>query len=349
MRLLSLFLKNFRLYEESFFEFDAGVNIIYGANACGKTSLLEAIYLLITGRSFRGAQTEELIKVGSLAFFLEARFIKNELEQNLKIFCSPTEKRLTYNSTVYPSSAALMGTLKGIVLSPDDAGLIKGAPALRRRYLDMQIAQINPLYVHYLSRYMKAMKQRNQLLRLKQTEAITCWENEMAVAAAYITAQRLVAVKELQVSCQHLHRILTQEKTAFTLTYKTTAPLLAQEEMLQQYYLKQYARLRPRELQFGITLVGPHKDDLGIEIEQREARYFASEGQQRSGAATLRLAEWERVKEQGEETPLLLIDDMGMGLDEHRKKRLLSHIEKMGQVFLTTTMAHSLKGHMIAI
>lgn len=342
MYLRSLYLHNFRSYGEAFFEFSPGINVVFGPNASGKTTLLEAIYFLIAGRSFRMAQTSDLIRQGAARFHIEACFVKNDLEQRLKISSNGLERRILYNSTVYPNFTSLLGLLKGIVLCPDDAALIKGGPAVRRHYLDLQIAQVDPLYVHHLTRFNRAMRQRNHLLRTKNLTAIESWEYEMAHSAAYLVKQRVLAVGELRAACQRLYEILAGQQISFSVAYKTSAPSEGSLDTLQQYYTQRFHSHRSREIQLGYTLNGPHKDDLTIEIDSREARFFGSEGQQRSGVAALRLAEWERIRERGEDIPIMLIDDVGTSLDETRKAYLLKHVQNLGQVFLSSN--HELYG-----
>src|ERR1700722_9327244 len=167
MFLQSLYLRNFRNYDEAHFDFSPQVNRICGPNAVGKTSLLEAIYFLMAGCSCRNASTFELIKHGADFFHIQACLVKHGVEQWLKIFFSRHKKKILYNETPLPSLSCLLGILKGCVLSPDDADLVKGPPLLRRQFLDMQIAQCDPLYVHYLTRYNQAIQQRNCLLKQK--------------------------------------------------------------------------------------------------------------------------------------------------------------------------------------
>jgi DNA replication and repair protein RecF len=349
MHLRSLYLQNFRIFDEAFFEFVPGINSICGDNARGKTTILEAIYLLITGRSFRSAQTADLLRHGAAAFRVEACFVRNGIEQTLKMAYAGKEKHIVHNNTVFPSATALLGLLKGIVLSPDDAGLVKGSPGARRQYLDIQIAQVDPLYIHHLTRYGRAMRQRNHLLRVKQEMAIESWEQEMAHSAAYLTVKRLAAAAELHEAASRLHTSLTAEEAPFALQYKSSASPQAGIEGVRKYFSGLFSSNRRRELLFGYTLHGPHKDDLSLEIDGKEARFFASEGQQRSCAAILRLAEWERVRTVSEEIPLMLIDDAGISLDDSRRGRLLRHIEGLGQVFLTATGPLSLPGQTIAL
>ncbi len=161
MHLRSLFLQQFRNYKEAYFEFSPSLNLICGPNALGKTSLLEAIHYLMIGRSFRPGHHQDLIKVGCDTFYLEAIFCKYNVDQKLRLHANAKERRIIYNSTALASSSNLLGLIQGVVMTPDDVNLVKGPPALRRQFLDIQIAQIDPLYVHHLGRYSRAMRQRN--------------------------------------------------------------------------------------------------------------------------------------------------------------------------------------------
>lgn len=341
MFLRTLYLHNFRIYTEASFDFHPHVNMIWGANAQGKTTILEAVHFLITGRSFRTSQTADLIRKGTESFFIEASFIKHGIEQKLKVSCDGKERKIFYNQTPCPSTAHLMGILQGVVVTPDDVGMIKGAPLLRRQFLDLQIAQADPLYVHHLTRYNRAMRQRNCLLRTRNHTTIESWEFEMANAAAYVTHQRAFAVQGLRGHCKELHLTLTGEAD-FGLEYKTGAPTDNSIEQLRHYHLEQYKKNRYRENELGYTLVGPHKDDLVITIAQKDTRYFASEGQQRSCIASMRFAEWNRLNSLASEAPLMLIDDIGVSLDDSRKDKLFQYLPQFSQIFLTSTQAISM-------
>lgn len=344
MHLRALYLHNFRIYEEALYEFGPKINIISGANARGKTSILEAVYFLMTGRSFRTAQASDMIRHGAPGFYIEASFIKHDIEQTLRISCSGKDRKIVYNHTQCASFSDLFGLLQGAVIHPDDAAVVKGAPEIRRHLLDVQIAQVNPLYIHHITRYHRAMKQRNYLLRTKTAATMESWEQEMATSAAYIVHQRMLTVEDLQQKSQRLYSLIGGGDDHLILTYKSQGvvrnALAADTDILKlrSYYLDQYCKQRRREMELGITLTGPHKDDLFIGLNlENEARFFASEGQQRSCVAALRLAEWERLKAMSCEMPIMLIDDVGMSLDHSRRIRLFTHLPSLGQVFLTTT------------
>lgn len=334
MQLRSLYLKNFRIYDEAYFEFGPQVNMICGPNAVGKTTILEALYLLMSGRSFRTSQTVDLVKNRASGFHVEACFVKYGITQTLKFSYEGKERKIVYNSTCLQSSGHLLGLLQGVLHVPDDVQLVKGSPLLRRHFLDLQIAQVDPLYIHHLTRYNRAMQQRNVLLRAKNLATIEMWEKEMAIASAYITQQRSYTVAHLSKLASQLHHELVGSHEFFALHYKTD---VKDFESLCPYYMDLFKRHRAREMDLGLTLYGPHKDDLLLELNQYEARHFGSEGQQRSCVSTLRMAEWMRLKAMSEEPPLFFIDDLGISLDSTRRRKLFGHLSDLHQVFLTAT------------
>ncbi len=333
-------MRHFRKYDEVLFQFNPTINSIIGPNAHGKTTVLEAIQYLMTGRSFRTQQAADLIQYEQNFFYIEATFIKQEIEQTLRISYGE-ERKIIYNSTLFHSSANLLGLLQGVIITPDSTHLIKGSPLFRRHFLDLQIAQVDPLYVHHLTRYTRAMRQRNVLLKNKELVTIQSWEHEMAVAAAYVTLQRKKAVLDLQRLGNILHFMLTEDQSPLSLDYKSSCSEMDDEQLLREHYLHQWKKIRHKEKEIGMTLYGPHRDDLLVKIGGREARLFASEGQQRSCLMALKLAEWQRLHSLSQEMPLMLIDDIGVSLDRSRQEKLLAHLKTMGQVFLTSTEGES--------
>lgn len=331
MRLHSLLLRNFRNYEEAAITFSPQLNYIHGENAQGKTNLLEAIYLLITGRSFRTTHLRDLIRFTSSAFYLEAHFEKNGVDQVLKLHFNGEERTLIHNATHLTSLSALLGILNGVIIATEDHELVKGGPAARRQFLDLLIACESPFYLYHLSRYIRAMKQRNTLLRQRKLENITIWEEQMAESATHLTLMRQEAIEELE-----REEILKQQIDSLTLSYQTSAPSKQGAALIKGHFLAQYEKYRPRELEQGNTLSGPHRDDLLLSIQGREGRLFASEGQTRSCVTSLRLAQWARLRAKSGEVPLLCIDDVGISLDAKREGALYDHLRSYGQVFITS-------------
>ncbi len=342
MLVRSLILRHFRNYTEAAVDFGPRVNVLCGANAQGKTSLLEAIFLCVSGRSFRLAQTVDLQQVGCPFFGVEVYFVKNGVEQRLKYLHDGESRKITYNSTTCHSIAQLLGIIPGVVMTPDDSVLVKGGPAQRRHFLDLQMAQANPLYLHHLARYQKAMRQRNHLLKQRSAVSIEAWEQEMAISAAYIAEQRHIAIEDLAVRASSFYQRLSLEQERLSLKYKTSAPANQSQDVITNYYLERFRQNRQRDMELGWTASGPHKDDLLLAIEGKAGRFYASEGQQRCCVTALRLAEWERLRDQSGHRPLLVIDDVAISLDDDRRRRLMKMLAGFGQVFLSS--AQDLKG-----
>jgi DNA replication and repair protein RecF len=337
MRIKTLYLQNFRLYDEAFFQFSPGFNVITGPNAKGKTTILEAIYLLISGGSFRTSQLADLIRHEAPFFLVEAHFEKEGMEQRLRFAFNGKEKRISYNNSPCKNAASLFGLLKGTAMTPDDVELVKGGPAVRREFLDIQLSQIDPLYVYYLNRYQRAMRQRNALLKLKQQASISSWEHEMAQAAAYLVPRRESAARNLEITASQTLNQISGESLG--LAYKTDVPGGAALS-----YKMLWEKGRERDFYTGHTTVGPHKDDLLVTVKEKEARYFASEGQQRSCIASLRFAGWDQLRSHSGHRPLMLIDDVGISLDAQRRERLFSSLERLGQVFVTSAEPITIEG-----
>ncbi len=335
MHLKGVHLKNFRCFEDARFSFSPHFNLICGPNARGKTTILEAIGYFINGRSFRTSKAADLVRFGADHFIIEALFVKHGVEQSLKVISNGRQRKIICNHTESHSAAHLLGLLHGVCMVPDDIHLVKGGPSFRRDFLDLQIAQTDPLYVHHLMRYHRALEQRNTLLRAKELKTIELWEIEMAHAGAYLIKQRAKTINALNGHTQSYYATVGAEDPLMSLhpkgsvSYDSASP--------KEDYKKLFLQQRSRELCIGFTLSGPHKDDMQIALGGKEARFFASEGQQRSCIAAMRLAEWKRLEEVTEVKPLMLVDDLSTSLDINRRTRLMEHFSLLGQVFLTTT------------
>lgn len=332
MHLKRLFLRNFRNYKQAEAIFSPSVNVIQGENGQGKSNLLEAIHLVSTGRSFRTHSLPDLITFGEKFFYLEAEFQKEGIAQTLRVYYDENTRKVQYNETVYPSLNSLLGILPSVLLTPDDLSLVSGNPAERRRFLDLHIAQTDPLYVHHLGRYYKAVKQRNHLLKTKSDAAIGAWEQMMAQSASYIVNKRKHASEALKTPSSQWMEVLSQKRDAIDLNYQSSLSGGDTADHFQQIWQK----MRPKEMHVGATLVGPHRDDMMIHLSEKPAKVFSSEGQKRSCISALRFAEWQRMAETLGAYPILGIDDFGIQLDEGRRLQLKNHLPKFKQVFLTS-------------
>ncbi len=331
MFLQKLVLNNYRIHRGLCFEFEPGANLIVGENAKGKTSILEAVHLLICGRPFRHHQLSDLIHTSQKEFSVEAFFVKSGLSHRLSVGSDGKRKKIVHNRTSHQSIAPLIGLLHGVVMAPDDTALIKGGPVARRRYLDIQLSQSNSEYFKQLMRYTRAVKQRNQLLRSKEMRTIEIWERELVQAGEYLVQERTLLIEKLRPLIQSHFSTISCLKSPLDIQYKA-------QENLAALYEKQ----REREMVAGLTLFGPHRDDLTISIDGRPAKQFASLGQLTLATLALRFAEWQRLKSEVQHSPMLLIDDLGMHLDPIRTRGVIEHLNHLeSQIFITTTRQES--------
>jgi len=331
MRLQHLYLRNFRNFKEASLSFGSKINVFCGNNAQGKTNLLEAIILVSTGRSFRTPHLTELIRDGESFFFLEAQILQDHVVQIVRLSFDGKSKRVECNQSSYPSFQSLLGLLPSIVFAPSDIDLIIGSPAVRRRFLNLHLAQSDPQYFHHFLRFWRAVKQRNAMLRAESFDGIDCWETVMAESASYIFEKRKLLIEEINTGLQMTCKTLSSEKTEITFI-----PSQPMQQPLHESYLAQLKKNRIREKQWGITMTGPHRDDFTLLIDDKPARLYASDGQKRTAIAALRLAEWHRLQKQTETTPLFGIDDLELHLDQQRLNLFRQSVEKLGQVFITT-------------
>jgi DNA replication and repair protein RecF len=318
--LKNLQLINFRNFQKLDLAFSDGINAIIGPNAVGKTTILEAIHILSTGRSFKSIKLNEAIRKGEKFFSIRAEFTKDSVDQSLIINYHANNKEIKHNATSYTSFTPLFGLLPSVIYSPFDIDLIHGAPSERRRFINILIAQANPLYVYYLTRYTKAIDQRNSLLRKKDSSQIEIWEEELIKSGDYLQSQRYEFIKKLNEKSISFFNQLSQQKESIQIVYESS-----------KISRDSFDKIRGKELLIGHTLIGPHRDDFGLKINELCAKNYASEGQKRCVIAALKLAECELL------TPsILLIDDFGVHLDGERKKKFEQLLKTQSQLFLTS-------------
>lgn len=307
--------------------------MIFGENAQGKTNLLEAISLISTGRSFRTQHFTEIIQEGKPYFYIEAEAIRDGVSHIIKIAFDGNTKRLTLNATEFGTFGPLLGAFPSILSTPDDTELITNSPAHRRRFLNLHLAQSDPLYVHHLTRYWRAMKQRNCLLKMKSFDSLDCWEKEMAYSAEYLFQARKIFVSTIKQTFNEKAKMLSSNDEEVEIRFQPSyAPnATAYEEQLK--------KMRTKEKDLGVTQQGPHRDDLVFLIQEKSAKTYASEGQKKTLVTALRIAEWELLKQKISDLPIMAIDDFGGTLDMSRQFLLSQYIPSLGQVFLTTPLS----------
>ena len=347
MRVNRLILRNFRNYAGLSLEFARNINIFIGQNAQGKTNILEALYLGAMGRSHRTAVDNELVRWGQSAAAVEIAFTRQETDHKLAIRLIPSQNKEILHNGHPIKQRELVGTLNAVLFSPEDLQLVKGAPALRRRFLDGEISQVSRAYYRQLLQYNRVVQQRNNLLKkVREGEAkadlIDAWDEQLAAGAAFLVGKRLEAVRKLAMLANLMHRRITAGKENLQLSY--CQPYLQQDEDAQmprpsEWYRRQLLARRSEDIARGTTTIGPHRDDLLLAVNGIDLRIFGSQGQQRTGALALKLAELEFIKSETGEYPLLLLDDVMSELDAERRSHLLCFIRERIQTFITATDA----------
>ncbi len=324
--------KNFRNIETAEFSPHESMNIIFGQNAQGKTSIIEAIWIFTGMKSFRGAKTEELIKIGENAAEIKIDFIEGGRKQTAKIKYG--EKTEVYLNEVKKKSASeLIGNLTAVIFSPADLELVTAGPAVRRKFIDSAVCQIYPGYSDVLKNYIKALKQRNQILKdlrfhPELEDLIEVYECELANFGSKIIKYRK---RYLELGCESITKIyegLSGGRESLRAQYVPTAGETAEE------FLELLRKSRYEDSQTLATSVGPHRDNIEILINGLPARNYGSQGQKRSAALTLKLAEAEILKTKAGKQPVALLDDVMSELDTSRQDYILNHI-KGWQVFIT--------------
>ncbi len=327
-------LKNYRNYEEVAVAFEPGVNIIYGDNARGKTNLIESIYMAATSKSHRMSKDSEIIRLGEEEGHIHMDFVKNDISEVLDIHLSKRgKKRIAVNKTPIRKMNELFGILHVIMFSPEDLGLIKNGPKDRRRFIDLELSQLNPLYMFYLSQYHKVLKQRNKLLKdsrspQEDSALVDVFDQQLSSYGAHIIEMREEFIDALNPVYKERHHHISGGRESVQLEYEKNVTA-------EELYDKLKSRL-DRDFRMKMTSVGPHRDDLKFMMDEIDLRRFGSQGQQRTAALSLKLSEIALVKEKIDDSPILLLDDVLSELDHSRQQYLTSHLEEI-QTFITCT------------
>lgn len=325
--LKEIHLTNFRNFDHLSVSFKPNINMIIGENGIGKTNLLEAIHMLSIGRSFRTSDMKELIKHGTDHFLIEALYDDTGIEQSLRLSFDGKTRTLKHNETSYKSFSSLLGILPSVIYSPTDIALITGSPKERRRFINIELSQSDPLYVYYLTRYAKALAQRNALIKKKVASAIEVFEEELIKSGTYIVHKRKALLDNLTTRASKEYSLLAKQDETIGIKY---LPSIYEEE----FTLERFAKERPKEMMLAHTLIGPHRDDFEITLNGKSAKKYASEGQKRTILSAIKLATLSRFDD-----PFFSIDDFGSHLDETRQDLLKGQIKAKDQIFLTMPQA----------
>ncbi len=343
MHLASLALHDFRSYSDITLSFVPGLNVLFGDNAQGKTNLLEAIYFLATGRSHRTVRDQELIREGRSSLQARAAVMRQTGELSLEVSLGhDSRKQLKLNGIPERKISRLIGRLATVFFSPDDLNLLKGAPAGRRRFLDVELSQISETYLHYLMTYNRVLAQRNTLLKGDEVDAslLDVYDQQLLSAGTQLVARRAAAIERLAPLAADYHRMFAEGKETLRLAYQSQGAEAGQTPDAQEVTERLWSQMQQRrreEIRRQMTLVGPHRDDIGFWISERDARLYGSQGQQRTAVLALKLAELEFMAAELGENPILLLDDVASELDPNRRHYLLNAVQEGVQTFITCT------------
>lgn len=331
--LKTLTLSTFRNYEKQSFCFTDGINGVFGDNGSGKTTILEAISFLSTGRSFRTQSVEEVIMQGTEGFGLDATLYSGT---KLRVARHENEKRVIINGTKHSMFSRVIGSLPTVIFTPKDIALISGSPLDRRRFLDILLTQKTPLYLHFLTRYARTLKQRNALLKSKKTDGLDAFNQSLAAYGTKLIAYRKEAFALLSEYIKDTGRHLSPDHAEIGITYTPSI-----HETSESAYLMQIERSQKRDTLYQTTHLGPHRDDFYLSYNGYKAKQYASEGQKRSALAALKCAEYDLLADESDIPPLFCIDDYSVHLDTNRIAHLLSKIQTLPQVLITAPDAPS--------
>ena len=343
-----IYVENFRNIESADLTFSPEINILQGDNAQGKTNMLEAVYLTALGRSFRQAGDNEMIEFGKDSCFISNTYCDSVREMNIKInlFAGKKQKAIEHNGLKVNRISEIVGAFKVIIFCPEHLSLIKEGPSLRRAFFDVALSQIRPVYINALQRYNAVLRERNTLLKnaIQSKEnfdgTIDIWSEQLAKEAAFITVSRVKYLKMIQTYASECFRDMTSDREKPEFVYMSSSGLKEEEctdeNLCRQRYSELYNGRHEREIAAGATLWGIHKDDIDISLNGSKARFYCSQGQQRSLALSMKIAEGEIIKRLcGGDYPVFLLDDVFSELDRSRREYLLSSI-KNKQVILTS-------------
>ncbi len=349
MHIKNLLLKNFRNYKNEKVSFHKKVNIIIGNNAQGKTNLLEALYMMSIGKSFRTNRDQDMIMFNEKNAYFKVWCIKENSEITIDIFLDKNQKKaIKINDIKLRKNTDILENLYIVVFSPEDLKIVKDGPEKRRNFINRELCLIKPLYYHNLYKYSKIILQRNAFLKEHKYEnydknMLEIWDNELSKYGIKIIKDRMNFIKKLNIISKEIHKNITNGKERIELIYETN--VLENEDInnleFEKIYLSKIKNHRKKDFFRGNTNIGPHKDDIRIMVNDKDIRHFGSQGQQRTASLSLKLAEIKLIKEETGEIPILLLDDVLSELDYLRQKYLISSLKDV-QLFITATEINAL-------
>ena len=335
----SVRLENFRNYKDLFLEFDPGLNIFLGRNAQGKTNLLESLFIMGLGKSFRTSKDREMIAFESDFSKAVCIVADEDRETELKVVYKKEGKIISVDGVKLARTVDLLENVYIVVFSPEDLRIIKDGPDNRRRFLDRELCQIKPVYYSDLGNYKKILKQRNFILRQPQPdrELLSVFDEALTDYGIRIADERSDFTERLMDISRDIHSKISSGSELLKVSYETDIPgkdIESQER--KELYRRKLEENYERDSYNGFTSFGPHKDDLKLEINGTDIRMYGSQGQQRTAALSMKLAEIELIKQETGKNAVLLLDDVLSELDQGRQQYLIEAMKDI-QVFITAT------------
>jgi DNA replication and repair protein RecF len=332
----SVDLQNYRNYEFLNMTFDNKINIIYGDNAQGKTNILESLYVCATSKSHRGSKDKDIIRFGNDEAHIKVMVKKHGMNYRIDMHLKKNKtKGIAVNGIPIRRAVELFGIINIIIFSPEDMNIIKNGPSERRRFMDMELSQLDKIYLSNLVNYNKVVVQRNKLLKQLQfsgdsglVDMLDVWDMQLVRYGSEIIKRRMDFIDNINSIIRPVHSKLSGNKEILNLRYIPCTTI--------DNFKDEVIRSRERDIKFKMTNVGPHKDDVAFFINDKDVRKYGSQGQQRTCALSLKLAEIELVKKVINDTPVLLLDDVLSELDANRQNFLLDSIGDI-QTIITCT------------
>ncbi len=342
----SIELKHYRNYPKLHMDFSPGTNLLYGDNAQGKTNILEAVYVSCTTKSHRGSKDREIIQFEKEESHIKLNIKKRDVPYRIDMHLKKNKpKGVAINGVPIKKASELFGIVNVVFFSPEDLNIIKNGPAERRRFIDLELCQLNKLYVHALIQYNKVILQRNKLLkelsfRPDYESTLDVWDMQLVQYGRQVIRYRRDFIEQLNEIIGEIHKKLSGEKEQLQVFYEPQA----EEQHLEEMLLKS----RASDIRQKSTTVGPHRDDISFMVNGVDIRRFGSQGQQRTVALSLKLAEIELVKQLVKDYPVLLLDDVLSELDGGRQEHLLAAIDHI-QTMITCTGLEDFLSHGFSI
>lgn len=345
MRINGLTLQNFRNYKELNMDLGNGVNVFQGENAQGKTNVLEAMYFCAFGRSHRTSKDKELVRWGEDSARIKLHIERERLDKDIDIFIlNDGKKSIGVNKIKIKKMGDLIGVLNIVMFSPEDLKIVKESPSLRRKFLDMEISQLDRKYYNALVSYNKVLNERNSLMKNRRMDRnmIDVYDHQLVESGLYIMKQRMNYIRMLNSKGKEIHREITSGREDVDFVYVPSVPY---SESMKEDFLLSLSRNREKDMEKGNTSVGTHRDDFSVNINGVDVRSYGSQGQQRTAVLTMKFASLGIIKDIKGEYPVLLLDDVLSELDLSRKKFILKSIANI-QTVITCTGVENIEDYL---